>query len=67
MLVVFDGGTHRFARATADVFTTDDTLTISSLDTDDPIRTFSAGTWTEALVYGMDGQTDFALVPERAL
>ena len=48
-----------FARATLDQFTAG-TLTVSSLDTGDEIKTYVPGTWREAVGYDARGNTAIA-------
>ncbi len=67
VIVVQPIGQVSFPRCVADCFTSDDTLTITSLDTDEPVRTFARDQWVEAVVFGVDWHVNYALCPEDLL
>ncbi len=53
-------GSATFPRSVADEFTVG-TLTVGAVDDGYVLRTFAAGDWTEATVYGDDGHPLYVL------
>lgn len=55
-------GEATFPRAQADVFA-QGILTVTSRDDESILREYQPGQWTEATVYGFNGDIDYCLLP----
>lgn len=54
-----------YPRCHADVFSSDGTLTITSMDQNVVVREFTVGEWTEATEFGADGHIRYSLRPSH--